>query len=548
MAGLVVGPLLRYVDQTSATIWVETDAPSEVAVDLDGSPPSTGATFTVHGHHYALVELTGLRPGSDSTYQVRVDGQRVWPEPDSDLPPSRIRTLEPGRPLRLAFGSCRMSVPHDAPHNRTYGVDVLRAYAHRMAEVSASEWPDQLLLLGDQVYADETSEAMQDFIRTRRDVSTPPGTEVADFEEYTELYRLAWSDPWNRWLLSTLPSLMIFDDHDVRDDWNTSSAWRQEMNAQPWWRARITGGLGAYWLYQHLGNLSPADRAADPLFAKLHESDGDVGDVLDDFAWSADQEPSRNRWSYARDFGGVLLVMLDSRCGRVLDGDRRELLGAETLAWFDEQVRRDVDHLLIGTSLPYLLPTGLHHVESWNEAVAAGAWGGRMARLGERIRQGVDLEHWAAFRNTFDTMARAVRAIATGAHGTTSPATVTFLSGDVHYSYGARAHYRGEGATTSRVHQLVCSPIRNPLSPSMRYANVVASFGVARLVGRGLAAAARLPGPELDWTTSTGPKFDNALATVELSGREARVRWETAKAGLTGAEKTELRQIESTDL
>ncbi len=59
MPGLVVGPLLRYVDQTSATIWVETDAPSEVAVDLDGSPPSTGATFTVHGHHYALVELTG---------------------------------------------------------------------------------------------------------------------------------------------------------------------------------------------------------------------------------------------------------------------------------------------------------------------------------------------------------------------------------------------------------------------------------------------------------------------------------------------------------
>ncbi|MGW1633884.1 hypothetical protein, partial [Streptomyces anthocyanicus] len=28
-----------------------------------------------------------------------------------------------------------------------------------------------------------------------------------------------------RWLLSTVPSCMIFDDHDVIDDWNTSAAW-----------------------------------------------------------------------------------------------------------------------------------------------------------------------------------------------------------------------------------------------------------------------------------------------------------------------------------
>ena len=48
---------------------------------------------------------------------------------------------------------------------------------------------------------------------------------MADFEEYTRLYREAWADPVVRWVLSTVPVSMIFDDHDVRDDWNTSAAW-----------------------------------------------------------------------------------------------------------------------------------------------------------------------------------------------------------------------------------------------------------------------------------------------------------------------------------
>ena len=80
-----------------------------------------------------------------------------------------------------------------------------------------------MLFLGDQVYADETSDAMREFIASRRDIDEPPGEELKDFEEYAHLYQLAWTDPANRWLLSTLPSAMIFDDHDIRDDWNTSA-------------------------------------------------------------------------------------------------------------------------------------------------------------------------------------------------------------------------------------------------------------------------------------------------------------------------------------
>src|SRR4051812_14165421 len=100
MTRLVVGPLLRHVGPDTAAIWVETDQSCEVRV-LHTTPP----TFTVHGHHYALVQIEGLAPGSDTEYDLALDGEVVWPEPG--LPPSRIRVPEPGHPRRITFGSCR---------------------------------------------------------------------------------------------------------------------------------------------------------------------------------------------------------------------------------------------------------------------------------------------------------------------------------------------------------------------------------------------------------------------------------------------------------
>ena len=84
---LVVGPLLRHVDPVSATVWVETDRACEVSV-----LGRRARTFCVGGHHYALVLVEDLAPGSDTVYEVHLDGGRVWPEEGSAFPPSRIRT------------------------------------------------------------------------------------------------------------------------------------------------------------------------------------------------------------------------------------------------------------------------------------------------------------------------------------------------------------------------------------------------------------------------------------------------------------------------
>jgi hypothetical protein len=515
--------MLRYVDERTAAVWVETDAPCTVRV-LD----CTTSTFTVHGHHYALVEIEGLQPGASIPYTVSLDGTQVWPasgEEFPEFPPSRIRTLDPERPVKLLFGSCRTSVPHDARHLLSHGVDVLRSFAYRVAEEDEDGWPTLMLLLGDQVYADEPPEPVREFIRDRRDTDEDPGEEIADFIEYAELYRLAWSDPAVRWLMSTIPTAMIFDDHDLRDDWNTSATWREQMQRLSWWRRRVVAGIGSYWIYQHIGNLPPAERAADPLLAALRAADGDGGHLLDEFAWTADRQPRENRWSFARDFGATRLVILDSRCARTLNPGNRAMVDDVEWEWFDELATGDVDHLVIGSSLPILLPVGLHYLESWNEAVCDGVWGPRAAAVSEKIRQGIDLEHWGAFRHSFTAIAHLIRDIAAGRRGR-PPATITLLSGDVHYSYLARVRL----AADTGVYQVVCSPIRNPLSRTIRVGNGVASFALAGLVGRGLAKLAGVPRTPFGWRVERGPWFHNTMATLDLTGRTAKVSWYAARA------------------
>jgi len=541
---LVLGPLLRYVDEASATVWVETSAAATVSVRA-GRHETSARTFAVHDHHYALVEMDGLPAGSVLPYSVAVDGRAVWPPEESELPAPVITTLDRGRPLRMAFGSCRTSVTHDRAGNRRHGIDALRTWALRMADaVPAHEdhaadqdlvdppWPDLVLFLGDQVYADETTDAMREFIGARRDIDEPPGTELKDYEEYAHLYALAWSDPVNRWLLSTLPSAMIFDDHDIRDDWNTSLAWKREMERTSWWHGRIVAGLASYWVYQHLGNLSPDERARDEIWRLVREHEGpdelDLSVVLDDFAERVDREPGSYRWSYARQYDDhARLVVLDSRAARVLDPEHRALVDPEELAWLDQQMAGGVDHLLVGTSLPFMLARGLHHLEAFGEALADGAWGRIAATAGERLRQAVDLEHWAAFQDTFHAVARMATEVATGRRGA-APSTVTFLSGDVHHSYVSEARptrHSTIGRLDSALLQAVCSPIRNPLPRRMRFATAALSYGVAGPVGRIASRSAKVPDPPLTWRNAKGPWFDNNLACLEVDGRSLRMWW-----------------------
>jgi hypothetical protein len=530
-AELVLGPLLRYVSETEATVWVETS--EECEVEILGRRERT---FRVEDHHYALVRLEGLESASVHEYEVALDGSVRWPDPSSDLPPSAIRTLGGPGPLDIRFGSCRVSLPHERPYTETKDshedgreVDALWVLAGEMARSEREDWPDQLLLLGDQVYVDEGSPQTRERIRARRGTATPPGEEVTDFEEYTWLYAESWSEPLIRWLMSNVPTSMLWDDHDMSDDWNISRSWLLEMRQRSWWHRRVEGCIASYWVYQHLGNLAPSTLDEDGLYARVRGNQ-EAGSELFEWAGRIDSAAEGTRWTYCRDFGRTRAIFIDSRAGRVLEEDRRAIVDDEEWEWIVEHTRGDFDHLLIATTVPLLLSPGFHHLEAWNERVCDGALGPWLARVAEKLRRAVDFDHWASFADSFERLRDLLGEIAAGGHGA-APASIVVLSGDVHHAYLCEVVFPPGTKALSPVYQAVCSPYRNPLDRKER---TVIRAGFSRpfaWLTRALARLVGAPAPGIGWRLLDGPFFDNQVATLVLNGREATMRLEKTVPG-----------------
>ena len=543
MAELLLGPILRFVSETEATIWVETDAACTVSV-LDASAP----TWEVAGHHYALVIVDGLEPSATTTYEVDLDGERCWPLPDSTLPPSSIRTLPATGPLRLLVGSCRASAPHTEPYvldanesDEGKGVDALRANGQRMLEQSPDEWPDVLVFLGDQVYADDASPDAKRRMEARAerdDRADLPDDVVADFEEYTWLYRESWSPEIERWMMSVIPSVMIFDDHDVIDDWNTSEAWILETRQKPWWQDHIVGAMESYWIHQHLGNLSPAEIRSDGMLARFEEG-GDAAASLRE--WALDSEhstpvPGGYQFSSFRTFGDVHLVMIDVRNGRVLSEQDRRIVGSDEWAWIRERCAEPCRHLIIATPLPVFTPGGIHSLQQWDEAICQGAWGRPGRWLGEKVRRALDTEHWPAFDTSFREMEELLIDVGTGDD---APETISILGGDIHFSYVIDVERRGTDQFDSRVHQIISSPIRNILARNERGAMRFAESNAGRRIGEFLARRAGRGTSQLKWGVDVDPIFDNTMAQLRYDGSHASVEMERAHL-VDGIERLEV--------
>src|SRR6185369_17160632 len=235
------------------------------------------------------------------------------------------------------------------------GIDALRAFALRVARGGGgAAGPDMLLMLGDQIYADQPSPALQEVFAARERPADAPEEELADFTEYALAYGEAWSDPAIRWLFSTVPVTMVFDDHEIHAEWRISQGWMDEMNAEPWFDAHIRAGLMAYWVFQHIGNLSPAELAEGELYDAVREQD-DAGALLASRMDTEGRQSGHSRWSFARTFGDARLVVIDSRAGRDVTPGARRLIGDEEWAWVAEQARRPARHLLLASSVPFLL-------------------------------------------------------------------------------------------------------------------------------------------------------------------------------------------------
>jgi hypothetical protein len=205
----------------------------------------------------------------------------------------------------------------------------------------------------------------------------------------------------------------------------------------------------------------------------------------------------------------------------------------------------DFDHLVIASTLPAFMPKGLHHLEAWNEAVCAGRWGRVAARLAERLRRGVDLEHWSAFNTSFERLCDWLRRVSEGTDERRPPATIVLLGGDVHNAYVSEVAL-GPADEASRVFQIVCSPYRNRLSSKERRSVRLAGSRGAAHVFAFLARLAGVPAPSADWNFVRRPTFDNSIGELELDGRTARVI--LRRSGREGENAERLHPLHITEL
>lgn len=514
--------MLRYVDDHSATVWLQTDAACTVEILTTRT-----RTFTVCGRHFALVILDGLEQGRSYDYEVHLDGACVWPLAGQACPPSRIRLVGGEGVKRLVFGSCRITRPHEPPftlrghqHPDGQGLDALRAYALGLMRLEDVERADLLLMLGDQIYADQPSPALQERIAARRDRPDAPQDELADFEEYVMSYGEAWSDPSVRWLLSTVPTAMIFDDHEIHAEWRISQGWIEEMYSEPWFERHIQCGLMAYWVFQHLGNLAPAAIEREGLLRALMDCE-DGGSLLASRMGGAGRQPGHSRWSFSRRFGEAQLVVIDSRAGREVSRGKRELISEAEWAWVCEQATSPARHVLLATSVPLLLAPGLHHVQAWDEALTEGAWGRWGEAFGEWLRRLTVMDHWASFQRSFAGFAALLADLARS-DDRASPASVVVLSGDVHHCYLAQAAFAGGSRVP--VWQAVCSGFRKELAPQERLVIALGHRPWAGRLMRGLARRAGVADAGIDWRVVERPAYANQIATLTHRGAHAHLR------------------------
>lgn len=244
-----------------------------------------------------------------------------------------------------------------------------------------------------------------------------------------------------------LPTLMIFDDHDVTDDWNLSARWEQTAYGHPFSKRIIGNALLAYLLCQGWGNHP--DAFAEPLQACRALLLERQGNHLDAKAQDAliDQLLRFEQWHYVLPSTPALLV-LDTRTRRWRSAGRLSrpsgLMDWEALCEF-QQALLDHPSCIIVSPAPMF---GVKLIEGIQKLFTFA---------GHPLL--VDAENWMAHRGAASVMLNIFR------HSRT-PGDFVILSGDVHYSFVYRVSIRHKRASPT-IWQITSSGIKNEFPPRL---------------------------------------------------------------------------------
>jgi len=300
----------------------------------------------------------------------------------------------------------------------------------------------------------------------------PPGVgdeSIIDASTSNDEHRLwqFWATlPNVRRVLANIPTYMIFDDHDVTDDWNLSGDWCQKVYSEgrPLGRRIVQNALSAYAIFQGWGNDSAQfeeGKAGRKVLELLTSWSGehDKDEQLQPLLRVDPRQPAEEglNWHYAIRFHSHRLVVLDTRtCRRYNDEGEA---GAELIEEKDlkRQLQDPLEHDDPDPPINVVVSPGpvfgVRLVEDLQRLSVS-----RLMRMNPVMRsltsvsEIIDAEAWKLHEEAFQNL---IRALGRGDR-------VVLLSGDVHYAFTKRCElFDQKTGQHSVIAQLTASSFKN---------------------------------------------------------------------------------------
>lgn len=238
---------------------------------VDGLQPETYYEYEV-GYYFSDAEI------SDAGFSTE---RGIWEF--ADRGEFQTASANGNRPRTLVVGSCRYLL-------KTFLGDFFddrgdKTFRSIMHQINDGEEIHQLIMMGDQIYADDLN------------VFNPDKT----IDQFYRRYRDAFSQKYIRRLMSYVPTYMTLDDHEIEDNWPAKATSKD-------WKTLFPLAIHAYQAYQL--SHSPV----------IPVSRGRL------------TEPPRSMW-YSYSDGCVDVFVTDSRTERYV-GERlsREMLSSKQLS------------------------------------------------------------------------------------------------------------------------------------------------------------------------------------------------------------------------
>jgi len=423
---LQVGPLLGLESEQLYTVCFSTDKNvTEAKVNLNGRSVRALKVGETNGCLFWRAEHE--EPPHTSAklvrYNISVDGDVAISRHNQSEWTFYVPALN--EPPRFAYASCNGFSSADLV-NKT---DEPYALWEKM-KASHSKEPFSLLLMGgDQLYADEmwgsvpTLKSWGKKSRKKRVQSAFSQTMQQQVERfYDDLYRQRWSDINMAEMYASIPSVMMWDDHDIFDGWGS---YPDDLHTCDVFQGIFNTAKQFFELFQIRSNKNQS---------LLNGAAG----------------------HYALGFGfrGYHILALDNRGERTLEQVMSQQQWKDLIKYLDERATQG--HLLLLSAVPvvyrdFSFSESALDVTPWEE------------ELTDDLK-----DHWRAKEHQGERARLIMRLLKN--HQTRSGKTV-ILSGDVHIGCLGVINDRCNG---QRIHQIVSSGIVHPAPSRIAWLGIMA--------------------------------------------------------------------------